>query len=296
MQIDILMLTHNNMLTIDRCLDAIATHTKEKYKVYIFDNGSTDKEFLKHLDTISDRKIIIKKNKKNVGVGPGRRALSDMSSGDMLMFLDSDMIVTQHWDRHMLRQFDKFPGTGGVCAKFRQKGTKYCYANGGFYKVENNKYLIVDHYHNGLLIDDIRTFQSISCGFISGGVSMIPQEVNNAVKYPKEGYKVGFEDIDYSFQIKKAGYELYNCPYTSFCHLHDLKNPDYNKTRKDKVEFLLSVALFTQRWRLNPIKSWSLNKTIFKKDLPDTKLDAAVAFANGCGRDYNKVKEYMQHV
>lgn len=52
------------MLTIDRCLDAIATHTKEKYKIYIFDNGSTDKEFLKHLDTISDRKIIIKKNKK----------------------------------------------------------------------------------------------------------------------------------------------------------------------------------------------------------------------------------------
>jgi len=290
--IDILILTHNNMQTLERCLTAIEQHTGEKYRTYILDNGSTDKKFINYLKSL--QKAIVAFSDTNIGVGPGRRYLSDIARDEFLMFLDSDIIVTSKWDHYMLRQFDKFPGVGAVSAKFRKKSTNMTAANGGYYTIENNKYLIVHHYHVDLDINDIRTFDSINCQWLPGGVMMINQQVNKAAKYPPEGYKVGLEDIDFSFQIKKAGFELYNCPYTDFYHLCDLKDEGYVQIRKDKIEFLLSAAFFQTRWGLNPIKSWRLDKTIFRTTLSDEKIEQIMTFAWQHKSNREEIVQYIQ--
>lgn len=290
--IDILILTYNNLKTIDRCLAALEEHTSEKYNVHILDNGSTDQAFIEHLKGIKDNKISITFGEENTGVGPGRRFLSENTSAEFLMFLDSDMLVTHDWDKYMMRQFDKFPGTGAVCAKFRKGTEDITYANGGYYTV-TGKYLLVHHYHTGLPIYDIRTYESISCQWIPGGVTMITNEANKHAKYLPTGFKVGLEDIDYSFQMKKAGFELYNCPYTDFFHLHEQKEKGYNNVRKDKMEFLLSSVLILERWHLNPIKSWDLDKLIFHKNLNDNQIRDIMNYA---GKHKGNKMLIQQHI
>ncbi len=290
--IDVLILTHNNLKTLDRCLDSLAEHTFEKYDVHILDNGSTDERFIEHLNTIKDKNVSITFSEENTGVGPGRRFLSDNANSEFLMFLDSDMLVTHHWDKQMMRQFDKFPGTGAVCAKFRKGTTNITYANGGYYTVQG-KYLFVHHYHNNLPIYDIRTYDSINCQWVSGGVTMVTSEANKYAKYLPTGFKVGLEDIDYSFQMKKAGFELYNCPYTDFFHLHDQKEKDYNRVRKDKLEFLLSSVLILERWHLNPIKSWNLDKLIFGKNVSDNQIADIMVYA---GKHKSNKMLIQQHI
>lgn len=271
--LDVLLLTHNNLKTLDKCLDALSHHTDSKYRIFIFDNGSTDKKFLEYLNSITDRKIHISKNESNIGIGPGRRILSNLADSDYLMFLDSDMIVTPKWDYYMKRIMDK-QHADAVSARFRKGTSNYIQANGGYYYIKKKKYIYIEHYDEGKEAEAPAVIRK--CTWLPGGVMMITKEVNNKVKYLSFGYKIGFEDIDFSFQMRNAGFRLYSCPFTDFRHLHLEKESGYAQVRKDKVELLLSIALFTERWLLNPIRSWTVDNFLFKKRLTDAEIDKLI--------------------
>jgi len=268
--IDILILTHNNIKTLPKCINSIKNNTYNPYKIYILDNASTDKEFIEYLKSIQCRNIKIYFNKKNTGISAGRYFLSEKANNKYIMFLDSDMIVSQAWDKIMIKIFE-MPLAGAVGAKFTIENSNIIHANGGFYKIED-EFIIFKHYDKGLWSYDIRSMEIRSCNWLPGGAMMITKEVNNLIKYSNKYYKVGFEDIDFSFTLKRAAYNLYNCPFTDFKHLSNEKSEDYKDIRMNKLELLKSAIIFFKKWKLNPIKSWKLHKFIFGEDINDDEL------------------------
>ena len=277
MLLDVLLLTLDNLQTLEECLQTLKNNTINPYRIFIWDNGSTDKRFIKYLDGLTASNINIFKSEENLGVGPGRRKLSDLSNADYMMFLDSDMMVTKRWDQQMIKLIDKFHA-GAVAARFRKGVSDIVQANGGWCAVEKKRFLMVHHYAEGLALIDPIAMRVNECHWLPGGVMMITKEMNNKVKYLDYGYKIGFEDIDYSFRARKAKFSMYSCPDTDFFHHHLKKEPGYSAVRKNRVDLLLSIALFTEIWQLNPIKSWTVDRFLFKKKLTDAEIDKIIKF------------------
>ncbi len=260
--IDILILTLNNSDTLSDVLEAIKNNTDDNYRIYIFDNNS-NASFKEQLEKIKSKKIDIEFSSINIGVAPGRQRLAEKATSEFIMFLDSDMIVSKKWDYWMKRQFE-YVHAGAVGARFSLRGKDSIHFNGGIISVESNYFLIAKELDKSLSFEDPRTFRTYQCDWLAGGVMMITREINNLVKYDRNSYKVGFEDIDFSLRILQNGYNLYNCPQTKFIHLDKNKGIGF---RRSKIELSKSIATFFQRWKLNPIKSWDTDKFIVSRSL-----------------------------
>jgi GT2 family glycosyltransferase len=82
------------------CLESIRRHTREEYELIIVDNGSTD-ETLEYLREQPD--VILIENGMNKGFSKGCNQGVKHSSGDYIMFLNNDTVVTENWMTHLLR-------------------------------------------------------------------------------------------------------------------------------------------------------------------------------------------------
>lgn len=94
----ILMLTHNRLDAVQQCLESLdSTLGRDDVEFVLLDNASTDgtKEYLE--DTLpclrgGDRTLFLER-KKNLGVAAGRAKLVEAADGDIIVFLDSDVLI-----------------------------------------------------------------------------------------------------------------------------------------------------------------------------------------------------------
>lgn len=100
MKISIVILTHNQIGMTRRCLDSILKQTPEEIELIIVDNASTDGtvEFLKEQP---DVKLIL--NRENAGFPKGCNQGATIATGDNILFLNNDTVVTENWLGNMLR-------------------------------------------------------------------------------------------------------------------------------------------------------------------------------------------------
>jgi len=71
MKIDIILCTHNSERTIEQCITSILNQTYKKFKLYVFEDASTD-ETLKILKGYRDPRIKIIASEKNMGTYAGK--------------------------------------------------------------------------------------------------------------------------------------------------------------------------------------------------------------------------------
>lgn len=101
METSIIILTYNQLELTKQCLDSINRHTNmENIEIIVIDNGSTDGtvEYLKSLPYIKSGF-----NKENQGFAKGCNQGYKMASGENILFLNNDTIVTEYWLDAMLR-------------------------------------------------------------------------------------------------------------------------------------------------------------------------------------------------
>jgi GT2 family glycosyltransferase len=109
--ISIVILTLNQMALTQACLESIRRHTPEPYELILVDNGSTDGT-LDYLRLQPD--VILIENGENKGFAKGCNQGFERSSGDYIMFLNNDTVVTANWMTHLLRALDADPRIGMV--------------------------------------------------------------------------------------------------------------------------------------------------------------------------------------
>ena len=95
MKTSIVILTYNNLDYTKQCIESIREYTKnEEYELIVVDNLSTDgtREWL------SDQEDIIKiLNEENKGFPKGCNQGIEISTGDNILLLNNDVIVTKNW-------------------------------------------------------------------------------------------------------------------------------------------------------------------------------------------------------
>lgn len=92
MKISVIIPTYNEEENIGECLDSLSTQTYKDYEVIVIDDGSTDKT----LSIINSKKVKVY-SQEHLGAGSARNLGSKHAKGEILVFVDADMIVSQNY-------------------------------------------------------------------------------------------------------------------------------------------------------------------------------------------------------
>ncbi|MBJ6362727.1 glycosyltransferase family 2 protein [Paenibacillus sp. GCM10012307] len=100
MKTSIVILTHNQLAMTIGCLESIRRHTPEEHEIIIIDNGSTDGT-PGYARLQPD--VILHENKENLGFAKGCNQGVELATGDNVLFLNNDTIMTKDWLKNMLQ-------------------------------------------------------------------------------------------------------------------------------------------------------------------------------------------------
>lgn len=91
-EISVVIPAKNASKTIGSCLEAVYANNNPAYEVTVVDDGSTDDT----VDIASGYKCAVLRNNPHNGVSGARNAGAFASKGDLLVFIDADIIVPQN--------------------------------------------------------------------------------------------------------------------------------------------------------------------------------------------------------
>jgi GT2 family glycosyltransferase len=111
----IIILTWNQLEYTKACLESIRAHTDDSYEIIFVDNGSSDGTvnwLVKQ--TMQDPKCRLIENGSNVGFSKGCNQGIKTASGDCIVLLNNDVVVTEGWLSGMMECLQSAPDIGIV--------------------------------------------------------------------------------------------------------------------------------------------------------------------------------------
>ncbi|MBM3746393.1 MAG: glycosyltransferase [Acidobacteria bacterium] len=240
----IVVVTYDNLPLTRDCLESIWRHTLyPNYEVVVVDNGSADgtQDYLAHLEgQHSNLRVVL--NRENRGFSVANNQGIVMTSGDVVVLLNNDTIVTRGWLGGLLLPLRRDRTIGMVGPVTNSAGNEACIPVS--YTQPEQMHIFAEHYcrqHEGEMSDLLML--GMFC-------VAIRRDVLQQVGLLDERFGVGmFEDDDYSMRVKAAGYRTV-CVEDVFVHHHGrsamkrLDGPEYDAL------FERNRSLFERKWQI----------------------------------------------
>lgn len=257
----IILLTYNKLEYTKICIESIRKFTpKGKYEIIVVDNNSNDGT-VDWLKDQNDLKVIY--NDYNAGFPKGCNQGIEISSGDSILLLNNDTVVTPNWLNILdktLYSSDKIGAVGSI--------TNSC-SNGQAINVNYNN---IDEMIN--FSKSINTYNENNHEFklwLVGFCFLVKKNILNEVGYLDEIFTPGnFEDNDLSFRILEKGYSLVLCR-DSFIHHYGSVSFKENELNYQNIN-LLNLKKFNKKWGFDFIYSISTRYELINlidKDIND---------------------------
>jgi len=111
----VVVLTHNARVAVNLCVESLLTHTDERHELIFVDNASTDgvADDLRDLCAAHDRCRAIY-NSRNLGFAAGNNQGIANATGDHVVLLNSDVVVTEGWLETLISAAEAHPQAGLV--------------------------------------------------------------------------------------------------------------------------------------------------------------------------------------
>ncbi|MBD1373017.1 glycosyltransferase [Hazenella sp. IB182357] len=234
----IIILTHNEYEQTKRCLDGIRAHTPEPIEIIIVDNGSTD-QTRAYLNKQSDLNVIY--NDQNEGFPKGCNQGIQQATGDYLLFLNNDTVVTPQWLHYMLDVFERHPHAGIV-------GPMSNHVSGPFQSIPASYRELTDLDHfarshsaqNRGLVREVKR--------LTGICMLVRKEVISEVGFFDEQFGIGtYEDDDFCWRVVEKGYSLF---VALDVFIHHEGNTTFSQLGRETLAQTLqrNQQLFQQKW------------------------------------------------
>ena len=248
-KISIIILNWNGLSDTIECLESLTKITYPNYEVFVVDNGSKGKE----ADVIGKKYsdfIKLIRNDNNYGFAEGNniaiRWVMDNSNPDYFLLLNNDTTVDPKFLDEMIEIAEKDTKVGIVGPKTY------------FYQMRNRLQLVwfkVDMYrgeakHVGSLSYDEGQYENItSVDYMQGSCLLIKKTVLLDVGLLDSKFFCYWEEADYCFRVKQAGYKIIYAPKAKIWHKKLIDtNPWYKKVfSANKVRISNLVCYYITR-------------------------------------------------
>ena len=253
-KVSIIVVTYNNIDYNKLCLQSILEKTDyPDYEVIVVDNASTDAT-QDYLLSLEDKRIKIILNQNNEGFARANNIGIKEASGEYLVFLNNDTVVTKGWISKLVNYLDGHPEIGliGPVTNFCGNEAKIDVTYTTLEEMDKFAY----HYtkSNEGIFSDIRMLAFYCVG--------IRRDTLDKVGLLDENFGIGmFEGDDFSLRIERLGLRIV-CAEDIFIHHFGqasfkklIDNGQYNSL------FEANKKYFEQKWGI----SWQPH-TLRKKD------------------------------
>ncbi|MEA5467803.1 glycosyltransferase family 2 protein [Spirulina sp. 06S082] len=208
MFLSIVIPTYNRQQILEKCLKALESQNLrfnsiiEDYEIIVVDDGSTDGT----LDWLQGKKLefphVITRSQNHQGPAAARNLGVEVSRGDIIIFIDSDLVVTEkflqsHADR--LLQGEKEYNSDRIFTYGWVINT--C----NFTNPTSEPYKITDF---------------SAAYFATGNVAIAKKWLLEAGLFDTQFQLYGWEDLELGVRLKKLGLKLLKCPEAVGYHWH----------------------------------------------------------------------------
>lgn len=282
----IIILTYNNLEYTKLCIESIRTFTpKDCYEIIIVDNNSTD-DTRSWLKEQVDLRIIL--NDFNLGFPVGCNVGIDIASGENILLLNNDTIVTPDWLSHLntaLYSAKEIGAVGAItnsCSNGQQVGVSYI-------NIEQMVNLSREIY---MLNKNGWEYKTKLVGFCY----MIKKSVLDEIGLLDPIFTPGnYEDDDISLRILKAGYNLLLCKDT---FIHHFGSASFNENKVGYHNYLeINRYKLNDKWKFDVNSKMYANFELLEIMNNEIKKNMKVLQVNcGIGADLLQIKNKFKNV
>lgn len=275
MKTSIIIWACNQLQYLAQTIVSIRNYTEqESYELIVVDDHSTDGT-AEWLSQQPDIKIITNETGRSYTDGCNQAIAK--ATGETIVLLESDVIVTHHWLDNLTACLYSEPSIGAVAPV-----TNY----GGYAQAVPVSYQSIDEMHS---YAQKYNLSNPSCWEerikLAGFCLMIKKAVIDSVGPFDEIFSSGYlADDDYSFRIRMSGYKLMLCRDT-FVH-HNGAPP------AGPVDYRDMLSKFAAKWGFNPVYSATIRQDIVNLiENPKTQSLTVLEIGCACGATLMKIKD-----
>jgi len=246
--VSIVVVTVNTPAVTQACIESILRHTTVSYELIVI-NNSRARSIRKCLKKFRGIKII--QNKKNLGYSKAANQGAIESNGKFLCFLNSDTLVPPRWMERLLKAA-RLPGVGAVSPlseweTYRRLGSPQNQNAEIFTELADMAFQ--QWYKNRLK----------NSRWLCGFCFMIPRSVMACQGLFDERFFFGWEDIDYSLQLRLQGYRLLKVASLFVYHRRGASS----SAKRHRLLVRRAEKLFLSKWSLKFNKKFSKDCDVF---------------------------------
>lgn len=261
-KLSIIIVNYNVQYFLEHCISSIyRSKVNFSYEIIVVDNASTDQSVEMVQQHFPNVKII--ENKNNAGFAKANNQAINIAHGAYCLLLNPDTILQEDTLQKSIDTLDSDTKIGALGVKMLDGSGNYLPESKrgfpspsvSFYKMfglsklfPNSK--IFNQYHLGHLDEN----QNHEVDVLSGAYMMIRKNVLNTIGNLDENYFMYGEDIDLSYQIKKAGYKNYYLSTTNIIHF---KGESTKKGSLNYIKLFFGAMLLFAKKNL-PSKQYKL--------------------------------------
>ena len=208
-RVSVIIPTFNRCEDVMRLLESLCKSTYRDFEIILVDNASTE-SFSAVVDAWKENDIPLQyvRLEKNMMAAGGRNAGIHYASGEFLCFIDSDNIVDSDMLLHLVETMDedKQIGMVGPLMLYYKKPDRIWFAGNDINMVTSKTtYWNKEQSMNSVHLDEIFETDHIP------NLMMVRKSVQEQIGDFDESYYIMYEEADYAWRIRNAGYKIVVC-------------------------------------------------------------------------------------
>lgn len=215
-KVSTIVLNWNGKEDTVECIESLKKITYPNNEVIVVDNASTDGS----VQYIREKypEITLIENENNLGYSEGNNVgirYAMKNSSEYILILNNDTIVDSNFLEALVdvAEYNEKSGILGPKTYYANPSNMIYYAGGKI-----NWYTGQPKHIGQKKIDQNQFNQIINVDFIAGSCMLIKKEVIEKIGFLPNDYFLLWEDIDYSVNAKRNGYELIYVPNSKIWH------------------------------------------------------------------------------
>ncbi len=233
--VTIIVLNWNARDFLPACLSALFDLDYPNFSVCLVDNGSDDGS-VELVQAQFPRTVIIC-NHANLGFAAGNNAALHYLTTEFTVLLNPDVVVDPDWLRQLILPIASDAQIGVAGCKLYYPGRHLLQHAGGFI---DEKQGFPGHF--GLREVDTGQYDTLrDVDYVIGAAMAIRRQTLEQIGLLDEGFFLFYEDTDFCFRARQAGYRVVYVPQATAVHVESVK------TQKESDSYLRHM--YTSRWR-----------------------------------------------
>jgi GT2 family glycosyltransferase len=242
MELSVIIVSYNVRYFLEQCLRSVRKASENiEFEIFVVDNNSADGSCSMVSTEFPEVRLIM--NNVNKGFSAANNQALKLAAGRYILLLNPDTIVEEDTFRKCMTFMDSHPDAGAAGVRMIDgKGRLLPESKRAlptpktaFFKIAGLSYIfpksrLFNRYYLGHL-DDLQISQA---DIISGAFMFLRGEAVARTGLFDEDYFMYGEDIDYSYRLKKAGFNNYYYPEIKIIHYKG------ESTKKENLNVLIN--------------------------------------------------------